>query len=51
MRKAGKLSIHLNGRLTNRRSKRELDSLLFAVNDYIGLKDQLNQQEVKINNE
>lgn len=43
MRKEGKLSIRLNGKLTNRRSKRELDNLLFAINDYIGLKDQFKQ--------
>lgn len=43
MRKDHKLKIHLNGSLSNRRSKRELDILLFAINDYIGLKEQLKQ--------
>lgn len=38
------INIRLNGKLSNRRSKRELDNLLFAINDYVGLKEQLNQQ-------
>lgn len=40
------LSVRLNGKLSNRHSKRELDNLLFAINDYIGLKDQLKQLEM-----
>lgn len=43
MTKESKISIRLNGSLSNRRSKREVDNLLFAINDYIGLKDQLKQ--------
>lgn len=35
------LTIQLRGITSNRRSKRELDSLLFAIKDYIGLKDQV----------
>ncbi|WP_342503751.1 helix-turn-helix transcriptional regulator [Lysinibacillus sp. FSL L8-0126] len=35
------LSVNLLGELSNRRSKRELDSLLFAINDYLGLKAQV----------
>lgn len=38
------INIRLNGKLSNRRSKRELDNLLFAINDYVGLKEQLKQQ-------
>lgn len=38
------LKVNINGRLSNRRSERELDNLLFAINDYIGLKEQLNQK-------
>lgn len=41
-----KLIVRLNGSPSNRCSKRELDNLLFAINDYIGLKDQLNQLEM-----
>ena len=41
-----KLNIRLNGKLSNRRSKREVDNLLFAINDYIGLKEQLKQKEM-----
>ncbi|UJF33928.1 helix-turn-helix domain-containing protein [Paenibacillus hexagrammi] len=37
----GLLTVHLRGSISNRRSKRELDSLLFAIEDYIGLKDQV----------
>ncbi|WEA41697.1 helix-turn-helix domain-containing protein (plasmid) [Lysinibacillus sp. fkY74-1] len=37
------LTVNLRGELTNRRSHRELDSLLFAINDYIGLKEQVKQ--------
>ncbi len=44
MIKENKLSIRLNGSLSNRRAKREVDNLIFAINDYIGLKDQLKQQ-------
>jgi len=36
-----KLTVNLRGKLTNRRSRRELDSLLFAIEDYIGLKEQV----------
>ncbi len=36
-----KLTVNLRGELTNRRSRRELDSLLFAIEDYIGLKKQV----------
>ncbi|AXQ50872.1 helix-turn-helix domain-containing protein [Lysinibacillus fusiformis] len=35
------LTVHLLGELSNRRSKRELDSLLFAINDYLRLKEQM----------
>lgn len=35
------LTVNLLGELSNRRSKRELDSLLFAINDYLGLKEQV----------
>ncbi|WP_257216174.1 helix-turn-helix domain-containing protein [Lysinibacillus sphaericus] len=41
--KKDKLTVNLRGELTNRRSRRELDSLLFAINDYIGLKEQVKQ--------
>lgn len=41
-----KLSIRINGKLSNRYSKREVDNLLFAINDYIGLNDQLKQQVI-----
>lgn len=37
----GPLTIHLRGTTSNRRSKRELDSLLFAIEDYVGLKEQV----------
>lgn len=47
MRKEGKLNINLNGSLSDRRSKRELDSLLFTINDYIGLKEQLQQGGIR----
>lgn len=30
------LTVNLHGELSNRRSKRELDSLLFAIKDYLG---------------
>jgi len=43
-----KLSIRLKGRLSNRYSKRELDNLLFAIDDYVGLKDQLKLKEMII---
>lgn len=36
--KQDKLTVNIRGELTNCRSKRELDSLLFAINDYILLK-------------
>lgn len=35
------LTVDLLGELSNRHSKRELDSLLFAINDYLGLKEQM----------
>lgn len=38
----GLLTVYLRGTTSNRRSKRELDSLLFAIEDYVGLKDQVN---------
>lgn len=38
--KKDKLTVSLIGELTNRRSRRELDSLLFTINDYIDLKEQ-----------
>jgi len=41
-----RLSVRINGELSNRYSKRYLDNLLFAINDYIGLKDQLKQLEM-----
>ncbi|MBO2946124.1 helix-turn-helix transcriptional regulator [Paenibacillus sp. F411] len=41
-REKGLLTVHLRGTISNRRSKRELDSLLFAIEDYIGLNDQVN---------
>jgi transcriptional regulator with XRE-family HTH domain len=39
----GLLTVHLRGSISNRRSKRELDSLLFAIEDYIGLKNQVDR--------
>ncbi|MGE7673138.1 helix-turn-helix domain-containing protein [Lysinibacillus sp. NPDC094403] len=45
--KEDKLTVNLRGELTNRRSRRELDSLLFAINDYIGLKEQVTNLEPK----
>ncbi|MGD2198443.1 helix-turn-helix domain-containing protein [Lysinibacillus fusiformis] len=39
--KKDQLTVNLLGELSNRRSKRELDSLLFAINDYLGLKEQV----------
>jgi transcriptional regulator with XRE-family HTH domain len=39
----GLLTVHLRGTISNRRSKRELDSLLFAIEDYVGLKEQVNR--------
>lgn len=38
-REKGLLTVHLRGTFSNRRSKRELDSLLFAIEDYVGLND------------
>lgn len=35
----GQLTVNLLGELSNRHSKRELDYLLFAINDYLGLKE------------
>ncbi|MCR8852867.1 XRE family transcriptional regulator [Lysinibacillus fusiformis] len=35
------LTVNLFGELTNRRSRRELDSLLFTIKDYINLKEQM----------
>lgn len=40
-----KVNIRLNGELFNRRSKREFDSLLFDIHDYVGLKSQITQQK------
>jgi len=37
----GQLTVNLLGELSNRHSKRELDYLLFAINDYLGLKEQV----------
>lgn len=51
MRKEGKLNINLNGSLSDRRSKRELDSLLFAINDYIDLREQPKKKEMMVTNE
>ncbi|MFA1738976.1 MULTISPECIES: helix-turn-helix domain-containing protein [Lysinibacillus] len=39
--KKDKFTVNLIGELSNRRSRREFDSLLFAINDYIGLKEQM----------
>lgn len=39
----GPLTVQLRGNLSNRRSKRELDALLFAIEDYIGLKEQVDK--------
>lgn len=39
--KEDQLTVNLLGDLSNRRSKRELDSLIFAINDYLGLKEQM----------
>lgn len=44
MKTYNKVNIRLNGELSNRYSKREFDNLLFAVHDYVGLKNQLRQQ-------
>jgi len=41
MKKYNEINIRLNGELTNRHSKREFDSLIFAIHDYIGLKNQV----------
>lgn len=41
MKTYNKVNIRLNGELSNRYSKREFDNLLFAVNDYVGLKNQI----------
>lgn len=41
--KNGNLTVLVRGNLSTRRSRRELDSLLFAIKDYIGLREQLNQ--------
>lgn len=38
----GLLTVHLRGAISSRRSKRELDSLIFAIEDYVGLNDQVN---------
>lgn len=39
----GHLTVQLRGNTSNRRSKRELDALLFAIEDYIGLKEQVKE--------
>lgn len=36
-----KTTVKIRGAITNPRSKRELDSLLFAIDDYVGLKEQV----------
>ncbi|PRO66450.1 helix-turn-helix domain-containing protein [Alkalicoccus urumqiensis] len=36
----GKLHVQLRGELTNRRSRRELDNVIFAVEDYLNIKEQ-----------
>lgn len=41
MKTYDKINIRMNGELSNRRSKREFDSLLFAIHDYVGLKEQI----------
>ena len=51
MKTYNKVNIRLNGELSNRRSKREFDSLLFAIHDYVGLKEQLKQKETMFRNE
>lgn len=33
-----RLTVELRGKTTNRRSKQEVEALLFAVEDYVGLK-------------
>ncbi|KPN96436.1 hypothetical protein AO843_16905 [Lysinibacillus sp. ZYM-1] len=45
--KKDKLTVNIRGELTNRRSRRELDSLLFAINDYTGLKVQMRERGQK----
>ncbi|WP_338754935.1 helix-turn-helix transcriptional regulator [Bacillus sp. FJAT-52991] len=40
---SGPLTYQLRGKLSNRRSKRELDTLLFAIEDYVGLKEQVRE--------
>lgn len=37
--KQDNLTVNIIGELTSRHSRRELDSLLFAINDYMSLKD------------
>lgn len=37
----GPLTVQLRGRTSTRKSKRELESLLFAIEDYVGLQEQL----------
>ncbi|MGO4546776.1 helix-turn-helix domain-containing protein [Paenibacillus sp. 2TAB23] len=40
----GVLTYQLRGSTSNRHSKIEFDSLLFAIEDYVGLKEQLTEQ-------
>lgn len=37
----GQVTVHLRGTLSNRRSKRELENVIFAVEDYLGLQEQM----------
>ncbi|SOC21734.1 helix-turn-helix protein [Ureibacillus xyleni] len=39
--KQGPLTVQLRGNASNRRSKRELEALLFAIEDYVGLNEQV----------
>jgi len=43
MKTLSKVNVRLIGSLSSRRSKRVLDSLLFAINDYVGLRNHLKQ--------
>lgn len=36
-----RVDVKINGRLSNRPSYRELESLLFAINYYVGIKEQM----------
>lgn len=39
--KDNKTTVKIRGEITNPISRRELDSLLFAIEDYVGLKEQM----------